>query len=313
MNALDLEYAPWVQFKTIDYESVHTNVKGFLRKSEPSLCGDVNDGKNNVRNIYFFGGSTMFGANVSDNQTIPSHFVDILSGKNKKARVRVFNYGQPYYYSTQELFLLFSLIAEGKQPKTVVFFDGLNDVLQAGNSYYRYPFYTASLKEIFLSGQPKIAPLLIALFQKTNTYQALRKINNKLNTKNLSYLPPINISEDECAQKIAKNYLDMIKTTQALCRVFNIKCYFFWQPVPYYNYDRSKDKICDKRLFPMFAGVFPIIKEEAKHTSNLFYLGDLLLEYKGSPFVDGFHYSSPFNRQIADEMLKIIAIEESEN
>lgn len=309
---LDLEYAPWVQFKVVDQKSAHTNVNGFLRSSQPYVCGDVKGKEDKISDIYFLGGSTMLGDGVSDDQTIPSLFASILESKNKKIGVRVWNYGQPYYYSTQELFLLFSLIAEGRRPATVIFLDGLNECLALGSSYYRYPFFTPTLKEIFISGQSRTPHLLAALLQKTNLYYALRKMNlttdKGVNTRDFSYMLPMGISEDECAQRIAQNYLDMIKTTQMLCKAFNIKCYFFWQPVPYYNYDRSKDKICDKKSLPMFAKVFPIIKENAKHTPELYYLGDLLAEYKGSPFLDAFHYSSAFNRRIADEMLKVVAI-----
>jgi hypothetical protein len=317
-KVLDLEYAPWVQFKSVNHSSAHTNVDGLIRKSLPDTCANVKDDDKDVGNIYFFGGSTMFGANVADSETIPSHFATIYGKANKNARIRVWNYGNPYYYSTQEMFLLFSLIAQGRRPSAVVFLDGLNDVLQQGSSYHRYPFYTPSLKKMFRSGEPSASYLLSALFQKSNIYRALTYLRRMKGGRpdritDRSYEPPPGVSEDECARVLVDNYLDMIRATKVMCEAYGIKCYFFWQPVPYCGYDRTNDLLCDKRSFPIFQKIFPVIKKESVGIEGLYYLGDMLEGYKGAPFIDIYHYSSAVNEMIAYEMAQRVYVQDGSN
>ncbi len=57
--------------------------------------------------IWFLGGSTMYGFNVTDAETIPAAFVRAYRLTHPHGRpIRVFNLGMPFYYSYQELILL---------------------------------------------------------------------------------------------------------------------------------------------------------------------------------------------------------------
>ncbi len=108
-------YEPWLQFKVLDYQSKYVNIKGFERKCFPSEF--INPRFADTIDVYFMGGSTMYGYNVSDAETIPSQFLRIYKSKYPSGKsVRIRNFGIPYYYSKQEL--LFAIETDLRRKKT---------------------------------------------------------------------------------------------------------------------------------------------------------------------------------------------------
>lgn len=73
--------------------------------------------------VHFFGGSTMYGIGVEDAATIPAYCQSILQD-----RISV-NHGQDAYTSRQSLAKLNNLAYMGEKLETVVFYDGVNEVL----------------------------------------------------------------------------------------------------------------------------------------------------------------------------------------
>jgi len=71
---------------------------------------------------WFFGGSTIFGLDSEDNHTIPSEFAKLTKSGVK-------NFGVQDWNSRQSLNQLISIIGDGHNPKQIVFYDGVNDVL----------------------------------------------------------------------------------------------------------------------------------------------------------------------------------------
>lgn len=208
-----------------------------------------------------------------------------------------------------------TLITAGKQPDAVIFLDGLNDVIQPSSSYYQHPFWTPKFNDLFRNEPNPVEPW----YQATNIYRALRwtglisrvtPIGPGIRKRRWfsSYSMPPDTPKGEVIRKIVDNYLATVRLTHTLCKGMDIRCYFFWQPVPFYRYDRSNDPISDNRSFPLFERAYAFVEKESEATPDLHYLGDLLEGYKGYPFVDAFHYSSAFNRLIASEMLRVIEI-----
>jgi hypothetical protein len=75
--------------------------------------------------VFFFGGSTMFGAYQRDEHTIPSQFARLAEAERRP--VRVVNYGVIGYGIWQELELLEELLTRGDIPDLVIFYDGANE------------------------------------------------------------------------------------------------------------------------------------------------------------------------------------------
>ena len=102
------------------YENKFVNVtpeKG--RKTiSPSNC---------KKNIFFYGGSTTFGYNVTDDQTIASALGKILIKNNKNICVK--NFGRGSYFSTQENILFQKHILKNSinEEDIILFLDGINE------------------------------------------------------------------------------------------------------------------------------------------------------------------------------------------
>ena len=77
--------------------------------------------------IWFFGGSALFGDGQRDQHTIPSEFARIAESAG--IPVRVHNFGRPAVAMWQEVELFEQLVAAGKKPDLVVFYDGFNDLV----------------------------------------------------------------------------------------------------------------------------------------------------------------------------------------
>jgi hypothetical protein len=78
---------------------------------------------NPTRVLSLFGGSTMWGTGVDDGHTIPALV------QRRFPNAEVVNYGQSAFVSAQDVAALFKRISLGAPVGTVVFYDGINDVL----------------------------------------------------------------------------------------------------------------------------------------------------------------------------------------
>lgn len=73
--------------------------------------------------VFFFGGSTMWGTGSRDQETIPALYA---AATGRMAR----NFGESGYVAHQNLEMLLWLLQVGERPDIVVFYDGVNDVVQ---------------------------------------------------------------------------------------------------------------------------------------------------------------------------------------
>ena len=104
-----------------DYSGRFAHVKNGVRRSyEPRASAGTDP-----INVFFFGGSTMFGAYQRDEHTIPSQFARLAEAERRP--VRVVNYGVIGYGIWQELELLEELLTKGDIPDLVIFYDGANE------------------------------------------------------------------------------------------------------------------------------------------------------------------------------------------
>ena len=88
-NSLQSQYRSFIGWRTEKVNSKYTNISGSYnaRKSK---------GEQINNSVWFFGGSTMWGAGASDLQTIPSHF-------NSLTNIPVYNFGELGWNSRQSL------------------------------------------------------------------------------------------------------------------------------------------------------------------------------------------------------------------
>ena len=119
-------YEPFTEFKERPYAGkVCQCGQKWLRVSKNQ--GPWPPNREQSITIFLFGGSTAFGFGVPDNQTIASYLQEFLTSSGLKREVRVYNFGQGSYYSTQERILFEKLLVAGFRPEMAISIDGLND------------------------------------------------------------------------------------------------------------------------------------------------------------------------------------------
>lgn len=272
-------YQPWLQFKTADFHGRGINYEGQLRRSVPDRsCDSCREA--DFFDLFFVGGSTMYGFSVADSETIPSLFVQEYRRRFPTGRpIRVFNYGCPWYYSYQELLQVMDRIWRGDVPDAVVFLDGLNDFFLPQAALYRHPMYTTRLTG-FMEGKPDTGDSWI--------YLNFPRDRDTL----------------EVVHKITANYLENLRSARKALDAYQVRSWFFCQPVPFYNYpNRKRDTICTQDPFPYFEIAYPLVKKAAPGTPGLVFLGDMLAEETGAPFLDYYHYSPAFQLTLVRAML----------
>lgn len=278
-------YEPWVQFRNTDFSSKYVNVHGLNRETIPFTAGSQMN--TDTVTIFFLGGSTMFGFNVADNETIPSYFTKWYQQKFNAAKpIKVLNYGNPYYYSYQELMLLTNLIYTGNIPDIIVVLDGLNDCLQIRSSIQRVPIFSDLFKQSF---NPDI----------------LKK--GYVDSTAEMYKPPVGVDLSVYSKNIFNNLIENIGFMKSFASLYQVQLFCFIQPVPQYHYpNRKNDPMVSKEELPQFDFIYPLLKQKSGETKDFFFLGEMLENEKGYPFVDQYHYSPEMNKKIALEILNKI-------
>lgn len=273
-------YAPWVDFRIADFNSKYVNTNGFSRATKPNIV----HGNSDTLAIWFFGGSTMYGYNVADSETIPSAFAAFCeSRKNSKEHptIEIKNYGIPYYYSFQEYELFQQLLQQQKAPDIVIFLDGLNDFLHPSVSLNKKTFFSNRFEQMFLS-ESTAQPNTIAVRKPTS------EENNSINQ----------------SQILVGSFMSVLQLMEQTAAMHSCKVLFVLQPVPFYNYpQKSSDVICSKETIPLFDSCYPQLERLFAEKENYLYLGNLLAGYTKMPFVDAVHYSPDMNRTIAQLIL----------
>lgn len=281
------EYQPWVGYSAKTFAGNYININGLVRKSIPESSTTIID--TNAVTIYFFGGSTMFGFNVADFETIPSQFVQLYKEKGFKKPIRIVNYGVPTYFSYHELVLLTQLLYNGHRPTIAVFLDGLNDCIGVRTTVHKEAFLKYRMKQAFTMdirrGNRNYEDSLEFMFQMLHG-STVRGVSDS----------------------IFSNYVSSKKNIETLSKAFGVMPFFFIQPVPFYNYPNQKnDPICSQKDYPHFQPIFTKLEQELSNNNNAVFLGNMLLNEKGIPFIDGFHYSPSFSKKIAASILEKIS------
>ena len=282
----------WVEFRNMDFNGSYMHMTGPTRNMQPGEY--FNPASDDTLDIYFFGGSTMFGFNVLDYETIPSQFVELYKERFPRGKsIRVVNYGTPTYYSYQELILFSNLIYSGHKPDIVVFLDGINDFWFATSAYYRQSYFSYVFRQVFEKGLKTDGK-----FQLVDTADAM-------------FMDPKNIPLNEYNDKLVSNYFENIENIRMMCNISGAKPFFFSQPSPFYNYpNQQKDPVCFKDTNTRFNYIYPLVKKYCVGHKDFVFLGDMLHDEQGYPFIDGLHYSPAFIKKVTARILDEMKFEQ---
>lgn len=280
----DFIYEPWVEFR---HKPTDGMVSGqFLRRSVPD--GYFSAAPGDTLNIYFFGGSTMFGSNVKDNETIPSQFVELYREKLPQANpIRVHNYGSPRYYSYQELILLSDLIQRGHRPDIVVFLDGINDFHYGIPSYYRQSYFSYVFRQFFDEGLRSTGKMAF------------------LDSANVLDKTPEHIDDTTFNNTLISNYISNMQNITMIAGLAGAKAYFFCEPSPYYHsaYNQQREQISNN-VSSRFEYIYPRLSDMQDQLQSFTFLGNFSLEISQGSSTDTTAQPQSLNRKIAERILQ---------
>lgn len=218
-------YQPWVGFSERVFHSTHLNVDDAipLPTRRTIQNGAVRGGR--PLTIWTFGGSTMFGWGVPDEETIASHLSAILSRNLSGRPVRVINHGHCYFFSSQELALFQVLLRRGGRCDVAIFLDGLNDSDPA--SFQDAPAFTDRMMTAMAreQGRNPTGQKYLWVSPYFPPARLLRGIGQRLSRQPVSR--PAEFSTSDLVNKYQFN----VRTETALGSLQGIKTLFFWQPV----------------------------------------------------------------------------------
>jgi hypothetical protein len=250
--------------------------------------------------VFLFGGSTVFGYGVPDSLALGSRLQEMLGQKMGKD-VRVYNFGQGYYYSTQERIFFEKLLTAGYVPDMAIFVDGTNEFFHTGIELAFKPQFAdcdnaPCLLELSIAGiralpMTKLAGRVRLLPTRGDTAMPDDKWQDSI------------YSRREPLQSVVDRYLRNKLMIKGVADAFGSRVVFVWQPLPYYKYDLRYDPFTERmgRLH-RFAGYgYPMMKEvvEQHRADPLVWCADIQDGVHEPLYVDGVHYSPKMTGLVA--------------
>lgn len=290
------QYSPYALWRTQPYQGQHINVDARGRRVTPNAtCVD------GAPRVFFFGGSTMWGYGVSDENTIPAYVQANLP------TICAVNWGELGYNSTQNLILLQRLLASGDVPDVVVFYDGNNDIAAA----HRYGKAGAHMfAEAFAPlGSRSPAPSVLDVLRTSNLARLLAPAQPQEDFSQL-VSPPFDAA---FVAAVADTYLANVRSLQALAQAYGFEAVAFVQPVLAMSARALSD---DEQAFlwnvphgfvELTREVYPHWQQAAAREERLVYLGSLFDDLDLPIWIDSHHMTAWGNLVVADAITRVLA------
>lgn len=249
-------------------------------------------------NIFVFGGSTTFGYGVADDQTIPAYLKKQLPEYGSK-KVRVYNFGQGYFYSTQEMMLLMSLVKQGNKPDMAIFIDGLNDFIYREDASVYSPVFRETLEadatKLRLRQLVELMPMM-GFYSRVKTYfkNTSTSVPNKMQKLDKEVIP-----------QLINRYLTNLRLIEAISGGYDITPVFVIQPVPsYHNNDETypfRNEIGQDLEIHNYA--YSQLEEKIKGSGkakDIVWCADIQKQFTQLLYVDRVHYTPFMSEKLAE-------------
>jgi lysophospholipase L1-like esterase len=316
---------PYVYWKSSPMSSPYLNVD---QQGDRVTWNKPSRNDRPTLSVFAFGGSTTWGYGVRDDYTLASLLAKRLAEKTDY-KVEVLNYGQMGYVTTQEVLLLYQLLAQGMRPDVVVFYDGINDCFAAyqagiagltqnesfrvrefnlvgGNRSRRKNLYLTAIRTLlFHSNAARLGRLIAG---KDSDEEAGENVEAR---EMLSYLAPHSDHRgaERLEQDVVSRYVFNQQMVRMLGKQFGFRSLFYWQPAVFF-----KDKLTPfERSFPgdpqrekFFLATYGRMAAAAQANG----VRDLSGIFKNNPeicFTDAWHPTESANELIADSMSDDVA------
>lgn len=235
---LDAQYDPFLGWTLPDFDGKYVHITDGVRRSYQQSTLDSTD----PIEIFFFGGSAMWGMYQRDGHTIPSEIARLAEADG--IPVEVVNYGTGAWVNWQELLLFEQLVAEGIRPDLAVFYDGVNELnSQFRNGPYLDPTHIqASVIAGTIEGAESLDARILESWADTSAVNRIVRGLRRILTGG-SVSPPPDTSAfslgaqgadaDQAGTNAAAVLGKGIDLAERLGQSYGIDTTFFWQPSLY--------------------------------------------------------------------------------
>ena len=252
----------------------------------------INEQRNYSRNIYLFGGSTVYSGEVPDNLTIASQLASL--GANNYS-YKVVNMGATSIHSAQQFGRLKAEI-NVNDGDVIIFYDGVNDVLQRiiyGNH------------EGYMIGNPKKESFWIRQLRSKNKYSSILFIfYSKIieNTKETS---------STLIENSVDNYINTLVAVNEYVKSQGGSFYHFLQPTLFTKKNLNEyEKLLIEKGYPFvpaqfiqdFKRAYPLISDKLDTFEFSYSLVEAFNDLEKSPYLDFCHVTHIGNKIIAENI-----------
>ena len=259
----------------------------------------INRGMNKSKKVYFFGGSTMWGAAVRDDATIPSQFAAATGIWSE-------NFGEFSYTAHQSLMLLVQLLQDGHRPDIVVFYHGGNDVADKCRSELtpNSDDREAQIDDLLKNSQDKFSfHVYFAGFRAAAAwvrYEITRVVAPARAGRSYDC-----DSNPEKAIKIAQNLLADWKIAEQLVASYGGRFVGILEPNLFFSKTRHDHIRDNPALRAQFQAVYPLVERLMTEDDALYNMVSAL-DVDDYVYVDISHFSPNGTALIAARMAEII-------
>lgn len=276
LNQVNTEYVPFLYPRHARTESRYINAADGIRRSyEPPDAEGLPE-------VWFFGGSVVWGEGQRDLHTVPSEFARVAEAAG--VPVRVVNFGERSYTMWQDATQFEQRLAERPAPALAVFYGGANDIgvqaehLSPDPTHGEYARISATLEGRALGPGPPVdrddGGLWEAAGDTWETYRDTSLAGRAVDRLGSVFgVQPALAQSAEPVARGAATYRRGRSLARAVARDHDLDAAFFWQPVPE---PQPADRELARAMTPesidltdVFAGVgSPVFLDEI-HTNEL--------------------------------------------
>tara|TARA_Y100001970_G_scaffold56343_1_gene71414 strand:- start:3877 stop:5172 length:1296 start_codon:yes stop_codon:yes gene_type:complete len=303
---------------TLDYIYTNKNTK-LSRYEKEVLYFDGYERASYINNsnldCWVFGGSTLFGDKLKNDQTLTSELNKIQSKYN------FINYGLPGYNSNLQLRYLINLLKLKKKdlPACVIFFDGINDSLDFIKSPLIHPVERSSDPEILFEARTnKIERFNKKYYPFGTEYNDELKYLLKYDIEELSRQTvgikfdlrdtKLKINDEDIMIKLtAENYIDNGVIAKSILKEIDQNLFFIRYLQPNSFLDKKNNPFLKKEFFD--SSIYHLNDKFYNYVKNNFQnnfvdLSDLINICTDNCYSDQGHYSQQFIKIIAENINK---------
>lgn len=288
-----LVYEPFSLWKHRDVASPTINVAGGYRATwQPPPAPDAGE-----RELFAFGGSTLFGGEGPDEHTIASYLAKQLAA-GAPGRVLVRNFGVSGFTSDNEVHLLVELLRRRPPPRAAIFYDGANDVynkVARGQPHYLYDNFAQLGRYSFRGALARLArrSRLVRLLSPAAPAGEIDADAEEL---------------EQRAEAMLADYLANVDFVRRLAASYGFDAHFFWQPN---LFDAGKTLAPEERdaleASAHLAPVHAAVRRHLDRSGALAAAGvvDLAGALDATPdpvFLDPYHVTAVANEAIAERI-----------